>query len=103
MTVTHPTWSVIFTSRRRSSYVLVTSEPGTGEVFVLEMGEPVKIVDLARNMISLAGYEPETEIAIEFTGPRRGEKLGEELFNEDERSQPTSAEPIVRAVRPASP
>ena len=72
---------------------------GTGEVFVLEMGEPVKIVELAQNMIRLAGYEPETDIAIEFTGRRPGEKLHEELFNPDERSQPTGAEKIVRAVR----
>jgi FlaA1/EpsC-like NDP-sugar epimerase len=74
---------------------------GTGEVFVLEMGEPVKIVDLAHNMIRLAGYEPETDIAIEFTGRRPGEKLNEELFNVDERPQATSADKIVRAVRRA--
>ena len=66
---------------------------------MLEMGEPVKIVDLAHNMIRLAGYEPEADIAIEFTGPRPGEKLHEELFNSDERPQPTAADKIVRAVR----
>ena len=66
---------------------------------MLEMGEPVKIVDLAHNMIRLAGYEPETDIAIEFTGRRPGEKLHEELFNSDERPQPTAADKIVRAVR----
>jgi FlaA1/EpsC-like NDP-sugar epimerase len=71
---------------------------GSGEVFVLEMGEPVSILELARNMIRLAGYEPE-EIAIEFTGRRLGEKLHEQLFNDDESAQPTSAERIVRAVR----
>ena len=74
---------------------------GAGEVFVLEMGEPVKIVDLAHNMIKLAGYEPETDIAIEFTGKRPGEKLHEQLFGADEHSQPTAAEKIVRAVRGA--
>jgi len=72
---------------------------GTDEVFVLEMGEPVRIVELAQNMIRLAGFEPETEIAIEFTGRRPGEKLHEELFNSDERPQPTAADKIVRAVR----
>jgi FlaA1/EpsC-like NDP-sugar epimerase len=72
---------------------------GSGEVFVLEMGEPVKIVDLAHNMIRLAGYEPETDIAIEFIGPRPGEKIHEELLNADERAQPTASERIVRAVR----
>ena len=73
----------------------------SGEVFVLEMGEPVKIVDLAHNMIRLAGYEPEVDIAIEFVGARPGEKLHEELFNSDERPQPTAADRIVRAVRKA--
>jgi FlaA1/EpsC-like NDP-sugar epimerase len=73
----------------------------SGEVFVLEMGEPVKIVDLAHNMIRLAGYEPEVDIAIEYVGARPGEKLHEELFNADERPQPTAADRIVRAVRSA--
>src|SRR5919202_803793 len=72
---------------------------GMGDVFVLEMGDPVRILDLARNMISLAGYEPDADIAIEFIGPRPGEKIAEELFNADERAQPTIADRIVRAVR----
>jgi FlaA1/EpsC-like NDP-sugar epimerase len=66
---------------------------------VLEMGEPVRIIELARNMIRLAGYEPEAEIAIEIIGVRPGEKIHEELLNRDEHSQPTSAERIMRAVR----
>jgi FlaA1/EpsC-like NDP-sugar epimerase len=70
-----------------------------GDVFVLEMGEPVKIVDLAENMIRLAGYQPETDIAIEFTGPRPGEQLHEQLFAAGERPAPTSASRIMRAVR----
>jgi FlaA1/EpsC-like NDP-sugar epimerase len=70
-----------------------------GEVLVLEMGEPVRIMDLARNMIRLAGYEPEQDVAIEIIGPRPGEKLHEELFNADERAEPTRASRIVRAVR----
>jgi FlaA1/EpsC-like NDP-sugar epimerase len=71
----------------------------SGDVFVLEMGEPVRILDLARNMIRLAGYEPELDVAIEIIGPRPGEKLHEELFNVDESSEPTEASRIVRAVR----
>jgi FlaA1/EpsC-like NDP-sugar epimerase len=74
---------------------------GQGEVFVLEMGEPVRIVDLAHNMIRLAGFEPETDIAVEFTGRRPGEKIHEELFNSDERPQATASDKIVRAVRRA--
>jgi FlaA1/EpsC-like NDP-sugar epimerase len=71
-----------------------------GEVFVLEMGDPVKIVELARNMIRLSGNEPDVDIAIEFVGPRAGEKLHEELFNPGERPKPTPAEKIVAAVQP---
>ena len=71
-----------------------------GEVFVLEMGEPVKIVDLARNMIRLSGREPDTEIAVEVVGRRPGEKLHEELFNADESPQPTEADKILAAGRP---
>ena len=63
------------------------------------MGEPVKIVDLAHNMIRLAGYEPQRDIAVEFTKPRPGEKLHEELFGMAESEQPTAAKRIRRAVR----
>jgi FlaA1/EpsC-like NDP-sugar epimerase len=72
---------------------------GRGEVFVLDMGEPVRIVDLANNMIRLAGYEPGAEIAIEFTHPRPGEKLHEELCGGGEELRPTAAKRIHRAVR----
>src|SRR4051794_14865700 len=71
-----------------------------GEVFVLEMGDPVKIIDLARNMIRLSGNEPDIDIAVEIVGRRVGEKIHEELFNPGERPQPTPAEKIVSAVRP---
>jgi FlaA1/EpsC-like NDP-sugar epimerase len=72
---------------------------GRGKVYVLEMGEPVKIVDLARNMIRLSGHEPDEEIAIEVVGRRPGEKIHEELFNPGERPQPTPAEKILVAER----
>ena len=72
-----------------------------GEVYVLEMGDPVKIVELARNMIRLSGHEPDVDIAIEFIGRRPGEKVHEELFNPDERPQPTHAEKILMAERDA--
>ncbi|HKG16158.1 MAG TPA: nucleoside-diphosphate sugar epimerase/dehydratase [Solirubrobacteraceae bacterium] len=70
-----------------------------GEVFVLEMGEPVGIMDLARDMIRLSGLEPDRDIAIEVVGRRPGEKLHEELFNPFERPQPTGAEKILLAER----
>jgi FlaA1/EpsC-like NDP-sugar epimerase len=71
----------------------------SGEVFVLEMGEAVAIIDLARDMIRLSGLEPDRDIAIEVVGARPGEKFHEELFNPYERPQPTPAEKIVRAER----
>jgi FlaA1/EpsC-like NDP-sugar epimerase len=72
-----------------------------GEIFVLDMGEPVRIIDLARKMIELSGRKPDEEIAIEVVGRRPGEKLHEDLFNPDERPQPTPAEKILTAQRPA--
>jgi FlaA1/EpsC-like NDP-sugar epimerase len=69
-----------------------------GEIFVLDMGEPVKIVDLARQMIELSGFKPEEDIKIEFTGLRPGEKLYEEPIHEMENVEPTS-HPKVRRVR----
>ena len=80
------------------------SESGTatcGELFVLEMGDAVGIVDLAETMIRLSGLEPERDIAIEVVGARPGEKLHEDLFNPHERPQPTPAQKIVRAQRDA--
>ncbi|HWE09349.1 MAG TPA: nucleoside-diphosphate sugar epimerase/dehydratase [Solirubrobacteraceae bacterium] len=72
------------------------SEP-SGEVFVLEMGEPVRIVELAETMIRLSGLEPERDIAIEIVGARPGEKFHEELFDTHEHPQPTPAQRIQRA------
>jgi FlaA1/EpsC-like NDP-sugar epimerase len=102
VTVTDPEMTRYFMTIPESVQLVIRAgdlAAGPGEVFVLEMGEPVRIMDLARNMIRLAGYEPERDIAIEITGKRPGEKLSEELFNPDERSEPTRASRIVRAVR----
>jgi FlaA1/EpsC-like NDP-sugar epimerase len=76
--------------------------PG-GELYVLEMGEPVRILDLARAMIELSGLDPDRDIAIEIVGRRPGEKLHEELFNPYEHPQPTPAEKILRAEREHRP
>lgn len=69
-----------------------------GEVFVLDMGEQIRIVDLARNMIVLSGLVPGKDIEIVFTGLRPGEKLYEELFDEHEYVEPTAHAKINRAV-----
>ena len=69
------------------------------DVFVLDMGEPVKIVELARAMIELSGLDPDRDVEIEIVGRRAGEKLHEELFNGYERARPTAAEKIMLADR----
>jgi FlaA1/EpsC-like NDP-sugar epimerase len=69
----------------------------SGEVFVLEMGEPVRIFDLAETMIRLSGLEPERDIAIDIVGARPGEKFHEELFDTHEYPQPTPVQRIQRA------
>ena len=71
-----------------------------GRIFVLDMGEPVKIVHLARQMIRLAGRRPDVDVKIEFTGLRPGEKLFEEIFHGAEAPVPTEMDGIlVAAVR----
>ncbi|MFA5479918.1 MAG: nucleoside-diphosphate sugar epimerase/dehydratase [Candidatus Muiribacteriota bacterium] len=66
----------------------------SSQLFVLEMGEPVKIIDIARKLIALYGYKPDSDIKIEFTGMKNGEKLNEKLFNENEKISTTSNEKI---------
>ena len=102
VTVTDESMSRYFMTIPESVQLIIRSgDLATGgEVFVLEMGDPVKIVDLARNMIRLSGKEPDVDIAIEFVGRRAGEKIHEELFEPGERPQPTPAEKILSAVRP---
>jgi FlaA1/EpsC-like NDP-sugar epimerase len=71
----------------------------SGQIFVLEMGEPVRIIDLAEAMIRLSGLEPERDIAVDIIGARPGEKFHEDLFNPYERPQLTPAQKIMRAQR----
>ena len=72
---------------------------GRGQVYVLDMGEPVRILDLAKQMIRLSGRNEE-DIPIVFTGARAGEKVHEVLWNEGEAVGPTSHPKIMRAARP---
>ena len=101
LTVTHPEVTRFFMTIEEAVQLVIEAAGlgGDAQVLVLDMGEPVKIVDLAHNMIRLAGFEPETDIAVEFSGIRPGEKIAEELFGSEERPQPTAAKRILRAVR----
>jgi FlaA1/EpsC-like NDP-sugar epimerase len=83
-----------------SLVVQAGSMGGRGQVYVLDMGEPVKILELAKQMIRISGRN-ETEIPIVFTGAQAGEKLHESLWNEGEAVGPTSHPKIMRAARPA--
>jgi FlaA1/EpsC-like NDP-sugar epimerase len=71
----------------------------SGEIFLLDMGKPIKIVDLARDMIQLSGYDLDKEIKIIFTGMRSGERLTEFLSSEDELFVPTEHEKILVAKK----
>ena len=105
LTVTHPEIKRYFMTipesvgliLQASTYGLAQSEE-RGRILVLDMGEPIKIVDIAAQVIRLAGLEPERDIRIEFTGLRPGEKLYEELFDATETPVPTSAPGVLAAM-----
>ncbi|HZO97766.1 MAG TPA: nucleoside-diphosphate sugar epimerase/dehydratase [Gaiellaceae bacterium] len=101
ITVTHPEMTRFFMTIPEAVRLVVQAGAmgGRGQVYVLDMGKPVKILDLARQMIELSGHT-EDEIAIRFVGARAGEKLHEELWNADEHVGPTSHPKIMRAARP---
>ena len=101
ITVTHPDITRYFmTIPEASSLVLEAAVMGRGgEIFVFDMGQPVKIVDLARKMIQLAGLRLDVDIPIHFTGLRPGEKMFEELFKDSENLLPTHHPKIMKAQK----
>ena len=103
--VTHPEMRRYFMTIPES--VQLVLQAGTlglgGEVFVLDMGEPVKIVDLATDLIRLCGFEPGKDIDVQFTGIRPGEKLYEEMFFHEEHAVPTNHPKLLRAKKAGIP
>jgi len=105
LTVTHPDMTRYFMTIREAvelvleaSVVGVQGDKTAGRIFVLDMGEPIKIVDLAKQMIRLSGKEPDRDIAIQFTGTRSGEKLFEEVFYDGETTVETAHDGLLLAA-----
>jgi len=99
VTVTHPDMTRYFMTIPEAVQLIIQAGAigKSGDVFVLDMGDPVRILDLARNMIRLSGKEPDTDVAIEIVGIRPGEKLHEELWGTGEAAEPTSHAKILRS------
>ncbi len=100
--VTHPEMRRFFmTIPEAVALVIQAGGMGRGgETFVLDMGEPVRVVDLARDMIRLAGLEPDVDVRVRFTQPRPGEKMTEQLIGEGERVVPTAHPKVMRIEGP---
>ena len=103
VTITHPDITRYFMTIPESARLVVTAGglARGGEIFILNMGEPVRINDLARNLIRLSGLEPDVDIEIKYIGLRRGEKLFEELLMESETTIPTEVPDIMISVSEA--
>jgi FlaA1/EpsC-like NDP-sugar epimerase len=104
VTVTHPDCHrYLMTIPEAVGLVLLAGLGGYGELLILEMGEPIRILELARLMIALSGHIPDTDIPIVITGLRPGEKLDEELMTPAEAARSREVRPQVRAVESAPP
>jgi O-antigen biosynthesis protein WbqV len=104
VTITHPDMKRYFMTIKEATELVLQAAANAvarnderGRIFVLDMGQPVRIVDLARTMIALAGLRPDVDIPISYSGLRPGEKLFEELFDKDEATIPSGADGVFMA------
>jgi FlaA1/EpsC-like NDP-sugar epimerase len=104
LTVTHPEMSRYFMTIPEAAWLIIDAAAlgSNGDLFVLDMGDPIRIVDLARDLVRLAGRDPDTQ-PIDIVGLRPGEKLHEELFYAAEHVEPTSVAKVLRATPQAPP
>ncbi|MCS7207319.1 MAG: polysaccharide biosynthesis protein [Dehalococcoidia bacterium] len=105
VTITHPQMTRYFMTTSEAAQLVVQAGglAENGALYVLDMGEPVRIVDLAHDLIRLSGLEPGIDIEIVFIGPRPGEKLHEELWSAEERVSPSPHPKILRVSSPQPP
>jgi FlaA1/EpsC-like NDP-sugar epimerase len=99
LSITHPDMTRYFMTIPEASWLILDAAAlGTnGDLFVLDMGEPIRIVDLARDLVRLAGRDPDTQ-PMDIVGIRPGEKLHEELFYDEEQVEPTAVPKVLKAV-----
>jgi len=104
ITITHPDMTRFFMTIREAAWLILdaASLGRNGDLFVLDMGEPVRILDLARDLVRLAGRDPDSQ-PIQTVGLRPGEKLHEQLFYDRERIEPTETPKVLRALSSAPP
>jgi FlaA1/EpsC-like NDP-sugar epimerase len=104
LTITHPDMTRYFMTIPEAAWLILDALAlgQSGDLFALDMGEPIRVMDLARDLVRLAGRDPDTQ-PMEFMGLRPGEKLHEQLFYDAERVEPTSTAKVLRAVSSPPP
>jgi FlaA1/EpsC-like NDP-sugar epimerase len=104
LTITHPDMTRFFMTIPEACWLILDAAAlgREGDLFVLDMGEPIRVIDLARDLVRLAGHDPDSQ-PIETIGLRPGEKLHEELFYDSEQIEPTASAKVLLAIAPPPP